>query len=93
MLIKDYREELFNVEESLKNQREIVKNGRPAFAPWNGVCYNCKKNIYTPIFKKLKNDRYEIVPKEEACFVSGVSIEESKKLVTGCPHCHYSYCD
>lgn len=90
MLIKDYKDELFNAEESIKNQGKLKGNYR--LAPLNGICWTCRKNIYKPIFKKLVNDVCVIVQKEDASFVSGITIEESKKVVTGCPHCNRSYC-
>jgi len=48
-----------------------IKEQLPHFAPTDGVCWNCGKQIYT-----------------------GISLEKaSTQLITGCPHCHRSYCD
>lgn len=74
-------EELYNVEMSVNNQREGVKRGDfPGFAPDNGICYRCKENIYR------KKDHPQ-------GYTTGITIEKSKYLVTGCPHCNRSYCD
>lgn len=81
MKLEDFNEKDFNVSESIKGQKEYcIKNEAPDFAPSNGVCWKCHNNIYKPI----KNRGY----------VSGITTEKAKtELVTGCPHCHRSYCD
>lgn len=45
----------------------LEKSGEPHFAPKDGRCFNCKRQIY--------------------------EIEDGTTLVTGCPHCHRSYCE
>ena len=68
----------FNVQESIKAQRMYCEdNKEPHFAPKDGRCWKCGKNIYEP------NEKGFGIKTEEA----------SKKLVTGCPHCFRSYCD
>ena len=64
--------------ECAKKQREYCKSsGDPHFAPDSGRCWKCGKNVY---------QNYEI----DERIHKGESGEE---LVTGCPHCHRSYCD
>lgn len=59
------REEIKQAIEDQKNA--CAESGAPHFAPMDGICWACGKQIYEK--------------------VSG------KSLVTGCPHCHRSYCD
>lgn len=51
----------------------------PKFAPSDGHCYRCGMNIYLPT-----NGPYGDV--------RGITVEKAgSTLVTGCPHCHYSF--
>ena len=51
----------------------------PHFAPNDGFCYYCNRNIYDAI--KNRNGR-----------TYGVSVEKAgSTLITGCPHCNYSF--
>ena len=56
------------------------------FAPKDGHCYACHRNIY------LDYDRVTfggITTRSK-----GISTEEARtSLITGCPHCHRCYCD
>ena len=74
-LIKSFDNELWNEEirACIETQKKYCKDNKaPHFAPEDGFCYNCGKQIYA----------------------DGRSIEyASKNLITGCPHCHRSYCD
>jgi hypothetical protein len=57
----------------------------PQFAPADGVCYKCKRNIYEP--------RISGVGTEEVT-VSGISVEQARKEhITGCSYCSTSYCE
>ena len=58
------------------------KNGLPHFAPYDGVCYSCHKNIYSPRLID-GTDEYSGIPTYKA----------GCQLITGCPHCHYSFCE
>lgn len=49
----------------------------PHFAPKNGDCYHCGKNMY---------QNYVIKGRQSYG-------KDGKELITGCPHCHGSYCD
>lgn len=38
----------FNIEKAVKAQKELrEKHDYPCFAPSNGNCYNCRKNVYS----------------------------------------------
>lgn len=71
----------FDVQKACEAQTKFVKeHDYPYFAPGNGVCYSCRRNIY----REEKNGNYS----------SGITVEKaSSELITGCPHCHYSYCE
>ena len=93
MKIKDYRPELFNIGESIINQSKVWQNGNPKFAPPDGTCWYCRFNIYVPRFWKYRGFGKIETSKDTAEFVTGVTIEKSKNLITSCPHCNRSYCD
>lgn len=71
----------FDVQKSIAAQKKFqTEMGYPDFAPANGICYDCKRQIYS----EIEQDGYK----------SGVSTEKaSSDLITGCPHCHHSYCE
>ena len=73
--------ETFDIIEAAKAQANLCSaKGYPHFAPTSGRCYNCGKNIYQQI--------------DHGDFKTGVSVERAgHELITGCPHCHYSYCE
>lgn len=83
---------------SITKQREYVKkNNMPQFAPRNGICWKCDKNIYEEVhWKKDRFYRFSICEKNDPNYShsTGITIEEANtELVTGCPHCNISYCD
>lgn len=54
--------------------------GYPHFAPDGGQCHSCRKNIYAKI--------------DHGDYSSGISVDKAgKSHITGCPHCHRSFCD
>ena len=71
----------FNVSKASKAQKELqTAKNYPDFAPSSGRCYSCNRNIYDEI--------------DHGTYKTGISVERaSKELITGCPHCHRSYCD
>jgi hypothetical protein len=71
----------FNSGDSKRAQAKLCEDHKyPHFAPKDGNCYRCWKNIYTEI--------------DHGNYKTGISVERaSSDLITGCPHCHYSYCD
>ena len=68
--------EAAKVQEAYCNQREI-----PMFAPSDGICFHCGRNIYDPITYRGREDK-----------TYGISVEaDGKQLITSCPHCNYSF--
>ena len=62
-----------------EQEKYCSETERPLFAPHDGICYNCGRNIYLP----TNGPRGAVL---------GITVEEaSTRLVTGCPHCHYSF--
>ena len=57
----------------------------PRFAPYDGVCYRCHSNIYSP------KVAYAF---DGTVYTTGFDVERAgKMLITGCPHCNASFCD
>jgi len=79
----------YNKVKAIAAQKKFIKeNGGPYFAPRGGVCWKCKRNIYEP-FTRTVIDPFG----KEKEITTGISVEEAgSRLVTGCPHCHRSYC-
>ena len=75
--------EYFNVSGSIAAQeRYCKKNSYPHFAPSNGICYRCHQQIYAEGIKRSGN------------LSEGISVEKAgSELITGCPHCNWSYCE
>lgn len=76
---------MYDINESIKAQAQYcIEKDMPHFAPANGRCWTCQKNIYTKI-EKVWNGKV---------ITTGITTKEaSAGLVTGCPHCNRSYCD
>ena len=54
----------------------------PLFAPDNGWCIACGRNIYEPYTCRRGNETVTY----------GITVEYAgKKLITGCPFCHTSF--
>lgn len=65
----------------LKQNEYCEKNEHPCFAPNDGVCWKCHRNIYEP-YKRPNGT------------VTGITVEQaSARLIADCPHCNKSYCD
>lgn len=73
--------EKFNSNEAIKAQRKLQKEKNyPDFAPSNGICWRCRKNIYSEL--------------DHGSYKTGITVEQAAtSLITGCPHCNRSYCD
>lgn len=71
----------FNKDKAIAAQKEYCNaKGYPHFAPHNGICFRCHKQIY----EQIDHDGYK----------TGISVERAgKELITGCPHCNRTYCD
>ncbi|WP_206752690.1 hypothetical protein, partial [Serratia marcescens] len=74
-------ENAFDSESARLAQKKYCEESRaPHFAPLDGICFRCKKDIYTRI--------------DNGVSVTGISVRRAgSQLVTGCPHCNRSYCD
>ena len=79
----------FNVKLACKFQRELCeKKKHPQFAPKDGKCWGCGKNIYEPESKRTDGENGTVL------YIYGISVEEARdKLIISCPHCNKSYCD
>lgn len=70
--------------------RDSFANGE-GFAPNNGICYNCRKQIYADVEFQRRN--WETGQIEKAVSY-GISVERAgSELTTGCPHCLRSFVD
>lgn len=73
----------YNSELAIKAQKDYCEtNNVPHFAPPDGKCYHCNQDIYEPIERGL-------VIK----YITGITVKGANGLITGCPHCHHSFCD
>ena len=72
----------FDVQKATEAQEKYCnEKGYPHFAPHNGICFRCRKNIYM---------QYT----HPGGYKTGISVEKAGSiLITGCPHCCWSYCD
>jgi hypothetical protein len=79
----------YDVEESIKNQKNYcASSGYPHMAPPDGICSNCGLQIYSAMHHNPTDFQKSFGMRE---WVTGVSTEESKMLVSGCPHCRHSF--
>jgi len=78
-------EEHYNVAEAIAAQKAYCeRTGAPHFAPSDGSCWSCHRQIYAGEWVETPYGKYH----------SGISVEKAgSSLVTGCPHCNRSYCD
>lgn len=78
----------YNSDLARQKQAEYCKENGPHFAPKSGNCWTCNRNIYEPWTRMRDiNQGRELV-------TTGVTVKEATyRLITGCPHCHRSYCD
>lgn len=59
------------------------------FAPKDGRCYVCKKQIYADVEVQRRNWKTGEI---ETVTSQGISVEKaSNELTTGCPHCYHSF--
>lgn len=67
----------YNLLKAALAQKKLCNQTGILFAPQDGCCFFCGKNIYV-----------------ESNTSEGYSVEyASKHVITGCPHCHKSFCD
>jgi hypothetical protein len=72
-------------EEACRLQSALCgREGVPHFAPHDGFCYDCHKNIYQVI--EHNNGTYN--------WKTGIDLASAgTSHITACPHCSSSYCD
>lgn len=77
---------IFNAKAAAQAQAQYCRDKEvPQFAPIDGVCHSCGRNIYVPT---VAGEGTETVS------VSGIPVEQAgAQLITGCPYCSRSYCD
>ena len=85
-VVAESKEELsehFNVSDSMVAQERYCKEKEyPNFAPNNGIGWKCNQQIYAEGKNRMGN------------LSKGISVEKAgSQLITGCPHCNWSYCD
>jgi len=79
----------YDVEESIQNQEEYcASKGYPHVAPRDGICGNCGLQIYSAVYHEPTEFQKSFGMQG---WVTGFSTEESKGLVTWCPHCIHSF--
>lgn len=76
----------YDRDKASKAQKEYCdRTSSPHFAPLGGRCWSCCNNIY---------DRIEHTMSNGEKYYTGITVENAGEyLITGCPHCHRSYCD
>lgn len=80
---KEKPNEHFSVSDSMAAQKRYCKEKiYPHFAPVSGICWKCNQQIYAEGKNRSGN------------LSKGISVEKAgSELITGCPHCNWSYCD
>lgn len=71
----------YNTKLAIEAQSQYCANNElPNFSPaLDGLCYRCGRNIYERLEHKDGS-------------ISGITVEQAgKTLITGCPHCHFSF--
>lgn len=82
-LVEDKPVETFDPAAATLTQATYCRNhGYPHFAPASGRCWKCNQNIYAE--GKQRNGNRS----------NGISVERAgRELITGCPHCCWSFCE
>ena len=79
-------DQAFDVQKSCEAQKKLCdEKNYPHFAPSDGICYDCRRQIYSKI-------EHNNMPGHKP-YYSGISVDRASGHITGCPHCHYSYCE
>lgn len=89
--MNNLKTQTFDVEAASKAQSDYCNNHRvPHFAPKSGVCYKCRRQIYSPTH--IPEQVYDTFT--QPAYTKGISVEQAgSTLITGCPYCQYSFCD
>lgn len=74
----------YNIKEAIKAQDWYCRTKiLPHFAPDDGVCWDCRQNIYSEKGKTRCGKE-----------TNGITVESAAgHLITGCPFCNRTYCD
>ena len=75
-----------NIKEAIEAQERFCEeHDVPRFAPYDGNCFRCGRNIYdTRSEYSFNGDKVEY----------GISVKEaSTEHITGCTYCYRSFCD
>ncbi|HHT03564.1 MAG TPA: hypothetical protein GX005_04490 [Bacteroidales bacterium] len=85
-------ERTYDINKSITAQERYgIDNNLPQFAPGDGNCFSCKRNIYT---KFEREERNRLSKEVTGIRITGITLERaSNELITGCPHCCRTYCD
>lgn len=78
-------ERRFNpIDATLAQAHYCEEHELPQFAPANGWCSACGRNIYEPYTCRRGSQTVTY----------GISVEEAgRRLITSCPHCNTTFCD
>lgn len=74
---------MYNTTKAGEAQKKFCSERKyPEFAPTRtGHCYRCGRDIFQLV-------------KWPDGHTSGITVERAaSEFITGCPHCHYSFCD
>lgn len=71
----------YDVIKATKAQKDFCETYKvPMYAPVNGWCWSCGKNIYEPYMVGGR--------------IVGITAEAAgKRMITSCPHCHATFVD
>ncbi len=86
----------FDFDKAIQAQTRYARDKNyPLFAPTDGRCYRCYRNIFRQVGWTGFDKRAEVSPDSpKAVCVTGISVERAgRELIIGCPHCNYSFCD
>ncbi|URZ06442.1 hypothetical protein CLROS_017750 [Clostridium felsineum] len=89
----------YNISKAIQVQQKLCRERNfPHFAPEDGRCWCCNKNIYEEIGWKYDSasHRHVQVPldSDQVGFTTGITVEKAgEEFITGCPHCSRTYCD
>jgi hypothetical protein len=78
-------EKIFDPAAAIAAQKKYTgENNLPHFAPSDGICCNCRSQIYSQMTQHHGATVYR----------TGIDVHRATtQLTTGCPHCNRSYCD
>lgn len=72
------------IDAAAAQKRYCEEHEIPLFAPSNGWCSCCGRNIYEPYPVRRGSETINL----------GIDVESAgKRLITSCPHCNATFCD